>query len=146
MKKIISLLLAVLMLGSALFALAGCKSDDDGARISVYLGNEVFDFDPSDYYVDSNQDQLMSLLFEPLFRVNAKGKLVMAAAKDYEIDEDSRKITVTLRESYWSDDVLVKAEDFAYAWCNRILDANNPNSAAALFYDIENAAAVKSGV
>ena len=146
MKKIISLLLAVAMLVGVVFVLAGCKAKDEGAVINVYLGNEIFDFDPSDYYADSNQDQLMSLLFEPLFRVNAKGKLEMAAADDYEIDEEARKITVTLRETYWSDGVLLKAEDYAYAWCNRILDANNPNPAAALFYDIENAAAVKSGI
>ena len=147
MKKTVSLLLVLSMLLGCLLALASCgEPEDGGAMIKVYLGNEVFDFDPTDYYADSNAEQILSLLFEPLFRINAKGKLEMAAAEDYEVNEEDRKIVLTLRESYWSDDVRVKAADFVYAWGERLLNPNNPNPAAALLYDIENAAAVKSGI
>ncbi len=145
MKRILSLLLAVMMLFLCLTALAGCTPKDGGPRISVYFGDGVYDFDPTDYYADSNAEALMSLLYEPLFRINARGKLELAGAAKYVVDKEERTITVTLRETYWSDDVVVKAEDYAYAWCNRILDPNNPNPAAALLYDIENAVAVKSG-
>ncbi len=146
MKRIISLILTVAMLVSCTFVLAGCGAPaDEGAQIKVYLGNAVYDFDPSDYYGDSNAEQLMSLLFEPLFYVNEKGELKNGAAQNYWIDEAENTITVELRESYWSDNSRVKAEDFVYAWCERILNPNNPNPAAALFYDIENAAAAKTG-
>ncbi|MBQ7363420.1 MAG: hypothetical protein IJW48_03100 [Clostridia bacterium] len=146
MKKIVSMLLAIVMLVGCLSVLGSCGAPkDDGAEFNIYLGNEVYDFDPSDYYADSTAEQVMSLLYEPLFSVNKKGKLVKAAASDYDIDEEKRTVVVTLRETYWSDGVRVKANDFVYAWCERILNPNSPNPAAALLYDIENARKVKSG-
>ena len=146
MKRIVSLMLALAMLVGCLALLAGCGAPkDNGATINIYLGNEVFDFDPSDYYADSTAEQVMSLLYEPLFTLDEDGNLEMAAASGYEIDYEDRKIVIDIRETYWSDDVRVKANDFVYAWCDRILDPNNPNPAAALFYEIENAMDVKSG-
>lgn len=145
MKKIVSLILTVAMMLGAISVLTACATKHPGATINVYLGNSVYDFDPTDYYADSNADQLMSLLYEPLFRVNEKGKLEKAAAKKYSIDKDERTIEIDLRESYWSDDTRVCAADFVYAIRDRILSPSNPNPAAALFYDIENAAAAKSG-
>ena len=146
MKRILSLLLAVAMLLSFGAVLVSCgETEIPGAQIDVYLGSEVLDLDPTDYYVDDNAAQLMSLLYEPLFAINSKGKLTKAAAKDYEIDEEKNQIIIELRESYWSDDIRVKAADFVFAWTERVLNPNNPNPAAALLYDIKNAAEVKSG-
>lgn len=147
MKKIISLILTLALLMGCATVLASCgKRTDDGAQISVYLGDDVTDFDPTDYYVNSNAEQLMSLLYEPLFTVNSKGKLTYAAAQKYSIDEQSREITITLRESYWSDGIRVRASDYIYAWRDRILTPDRANPAAALFYDVEGALAVKNGV
>ena len=138
MKRIISLLLTLVMLFGALTTLTSCGvPKDDGAQISIYLGAQVFDFDPSDYYVSANAEQVLSLLYEPLFTLNKNGKLKKAAADDYEIDKEERKIVITLRESYWSDNVKVTASDFVYAWCERIINPANPNPAASLFLNIE---------
>lgn len=145
MKKFISLALVLLMLFGATATLSSCASKDNGAHIEIYLGDMVYDFDPSEYCVSSNQEQFMSLLYDPLFYVNEKGKLKKSAAEDYDIDEDNRTITIELRETYWSDNKRVCAADYVYAW-RRILDANTANPAAALFYDIENAVAVKTGI
>lgn len=146
MKKIVSLLLATALLCGALLSLASCGAPEDaGAQISVYLGQDVFDFDPTDYYADSTADQVMSLLFEPLFKLDDDGDLEYAAAKDYDIDESEREIVIDLRETYWSDEIRVKAEDYIYAWGEFLLSPTSPNPAAALLYDIENAVAVKSG-
>ncbi len=145
MKKIISLCLAVLLLFGATVTLTSCTPKDDGAEISIYLGDTVYDFDPSDYYADDNAAQLMSLLFEPLFSLNKNGKLQKAAAKSYKINKKERTVTIKLRESYWSDGSRVTAQDFVYAWRNRILDPDTANAAAALFYDIENAVEVQNG-
>ena len=147
MKKIVSLLLTLAMLALMAFSLVSCGAPKDGgAEISVYLGNEIYDFDPTDYYVDSNAEQVMRLLFEPLFNYTEKGKLECAAAEKYVVDENKREIVITLRESYWSNNSRVKAADFVYAWCEKLLNANYPNPAAALLYDIENAAQAKSGL
>jgi len=146
MKRIVSILLVFVMLFGAALSITSCSAPkDDGAEISVYLGDEVFDFDPTDYYVDRNAEQLMSLLFEPLFTLNEKGEIKCAAAKEYKVDKESRQIVITLRETYWSDEVRVKAEDFVYAWRNILIEPDNANPAAALLYDIENAAEIKSG-
>lgn len=146
MKRILSMLLVAIMLVGTLGVLTACgEPKDDGAEISVYLGDAVFDFDPTDYYVDSNAEQVMSLMYEPLFKISKKGELECAAAKKYSVDEKERQIVIKLRESYWSDEVRVKANDFIYAWRDIILEPNNANPAAALFYDIENAVKIKNG-
>ena len=146
MKKILSLVLVLsLLLGSALVLTSCGAPENEGAQIPVYLGGPIYDFDPTDYYVDSNADQLMSLLFEPLFTVNDNGKLKEAAAKKYDVDEEERTITIELRETYWSDGSRVLASDYIYAWRDVILDPTKANPAAALFYDIENAVEIKKG-
>ena len=146
MKKIISVILVAVMLSLAMTSLVSCGgSDDAGPQISVYLGEEVYDFDPTDYYVSDNAAELMSLLFEPLFRITDGGKLENAAASGYSVDQEERKITITLKESYWSDKSRVTAEDFIYSWRNILLEPNNANPAAALLYDIEGAMEIKSG-
>lgn len=147
MRKITSLLLALtLILGSA-FMLSSCgAAKDGGAQIKVYLGESVYDFDPTDYYVDSNAELVMSLLYDPLFKVSEDGKLKCdGAAESYEVDETERKIVIDLKESYWSDGVRVRADDFIYAWRNVLLNPNDANPAASLLYDIENALRIKNG-
>ena len=146
MKKFLSLVLVLAVMVGAIATLTSCGAPDDpGAEISVYLGDGVYDLDPSDYYANDNAAQLMSLIYEPLFTLNEKGKLVKAAAEKYKVDEKERTITIELRESYWSDGARVKADDFVYAWRNAILDPTKANSAAPLFYDIENAIEIKNG-
>ena len=146
MKKTIAMLLTLVMLIGSASVLVSCGTPDDkGAEISVYLGEEIYDFDPTEYYADSNAEALMSLLYEPLFSVNAKGKLECSAAKKYTIDKKKGEIVIELRESYWSDGKRVVADDYIYAWTKLILEPNNANPAAALFYDIENALAIKNG-
>ena len=147
MKKIISLILVIALALSVSMMLGSCTKapKDDGAQVAVYLGEEVYDLDPTDYYVNSNAEQFMSLLFEPLFRIDEKGRLKNAAASGYTVDEEERTIVIEIGESYWSDDVQLKAADYIYAWRELILEPTNANPAAALFYDIENAVQVKNG-
>ena len=146
MKRIVSLFMTIVMIFGALTTLTGCGAPkDDGAQINIYLGAQVFDFDPTDYYVSSNAEQLLGLLYEPLFTVKKNGKIKCAAAEGYEIDKEERKIIITIRESYWSDNIKVKASDFVYAWCDRIINPANPNPAAALFADIEGVSEVMNG-
>ena len=145
MKRIFSLLLCVALLVGMVSVLSGCDADDDGAYISVYLTDVVYDLDPTEYYADDNAAQLMSLLYEPLFSLTKKGKLKEAAAENYEIDKEERTIVIELRESYWSNGARVTADDFIYAWRDRILAPARANAAAPLLYDIENALEIKQG-
>ena len=138
MKKIVSLLLTLVMILGTFTVLTSCGAPkDNGAEINIYLGAQVFDFDPSDYYVSSSAERVLSLIYEPLFTVNKNGKLKCAAADSYDVDEDEHKIIIDIRETYWSDNIQLKAADFVYAWCERIINPVNPNPAATLFLDIE---------
>ncbi len=147
MKKVLSLVLTLATILTASLLLASCEAPETpGAEVKVYLGDAVYDFDPTDYYTDSNADQLMSLIFEPLFFIDEDGDIECAAADDYDVDEEKRTITIEIRETYWSDGTRVKAEDYVYAWRDVILGATKPNPAAALLYDIEGALETKQGV
>ena len=146
MKRIVSLLMTLVMLFGVVTTLASCGAPkDDGAEINIYLGAEVFDFDPSDYYVSANAEQVLSLIYEPLFTISDNGKLQYAGAKKYKVDKEERKIIIDIRESYWSDNIKVVAADYVYAWCNRIIDSSTANPAAALFTDIEGVKEAISG-
>ena len=146
MKKIVSSLLLVLMLCGTALGLTSCGDKEPvggGAQIGVYLGDAIYDFDPQGDYTNDAALSVISLLFEPLFRINSKGELKKAMASDYEINESKRTIKITLRESYWDDGVTrVTAQDFVYAWKN-LIRSQNANPAAALLYDIENAMEIK---
>ena len=70
MKRTLSLLLALVMILGALVSLTSCGAPKNaGAEINIYLGAETFDLDPSDYYVSSNAEQVLSLVYEPLFSI-----------------------------------------------------------------------------
>lgn len=147
-KKIIALVLCALML---LPALASCKNRDEnyvGPIINMYLNEMVYDFDPLYAFNNESALKIVSLIFEPLFKINAKGKLEKALVKDYkyEVDELNKEYTLTLKlnETNWSDGTYVSSNDLVYAW-KRIMDPENSNEAAALLYDIKNARSVKNG-
>lgn len=144
MKKITSLFLAVVMAAFSLLSLSSCGLVQDGAEISVYLSDEVYDLDPAACYTDDNALLLISLLFEPLFVLDDDGKVQKAAAEEYDYDKDTGALEIVLRESYWNNGERVLASDFVYAW-RRILDPDFSSPAAALLYDVKNAVAIKQG-
>ncbi len=144
MKRIISLLLAaVLLLGTvATFSSCGKKN----AEIAVYLDGHLYDFDPALAFVNDDAVQVLSLLYEPLFTLSENGKVEKALAKSYEIIEDEEngvyQMEIVLRPAKWSDRSSVTADDIYYAW-TRILDPDFESQAAPLLYDIKNAVAIK---
>ncbi len=148
MKKLISLLLCAMLLCGTSLSLVSCGDKepvDGGAQISVYLGNPIYDFDPQGDYTSDGALSVISLLFEPLFRLNGDGELVNGVAKSYSVNEKDGVITVKLRETYWSDGTTrVSAADFLYSW-QRLIRCDSSNPAATLLFDVKNAVAVKHG-
>lgn len=148
MKKVIALILCVLMV---IPAVAGCakKSEDDlGAYISMYLTDQVYDFDPMNAYGNESALKVVSLIFDNLFVLNEKGKVEKSLAKSYKVVEnesnDEYGMVITLKEAYWTDNVRITSDDVLYAW-TRILREDNSSGAAALLFDIKNARAAKEG-
>ena len=86
MKRTLSLLLALVMIFGALASFTSCGAPkNSGAEINIYLGSQPFDLDPSDYYVSAEAEQILALIYEPLFTDKKNGKLKLAAAKDDEL-------------------------------------------------------------
>ena len=149
MKRIISLILCLLMIGSVF---AGCSSgpndEDKGAYINMYLTDMVYDLDPANAFANESALKIVSLLFENLFYIDEDGDLKKELAAKYVIKEDEKNneysMTITLGEGTWSDGIAVTANDVVYAW-KRVLDNENSFAAAALLFDIKNARAAKAG-
>ncbi len=144
-KKIIAL---VLCLALAVPFLSACKKDENyvGPIVNMYLSEMIYDFDPLYAYNNESALKVVSLLFEPLFKLDEKGKLVKGLVKDYtyKVDEVNKEysLIINLNETNWSDGTYVSANDFVYT-CKRILDPENSNEAASLLFEIQNARLVK---
>ncbi len=144
MKRFFAILLCLATLITALVSCA--NKDDEGPTINIYM-DETYSFDPALAYNDAGAAQLLSLTYEGLFTMNEKGKIKKALCDDYKIKEESdgsETIVITLKESYWSDGVIVDAADFVYAW-NRIMDPEFKCEAASLLFSVKNAVNVKNG-
>ncbi len=147
MKKIISLCLCLIMI---LTAFAGCAKEKDendkGAYVSMYLPDAIYNFDPAYAFENESALKVVSLMFDNLFVLKENGKVAKSLAKDYKIIENEKdneyKMTITLKETYWSDGKAVTAEDVVCAW-RRLLDNTNSFEAACLLYDVKNARAAK---
>ena len=98
MKKLMSLLLAVVMLTSVM---AGCSSEDEeeskGAIIPVYLSTEITNFDPIYAYTDVAAAKVLNLIFDGLTTINEKGEVELELAKSIKIVENPDEVVVTER-------------------------------------------------
>ncbi|MBE6567519.1 MAG: hypothetical protein E7657_02535 [Ruminococcaceae bacterium] len=147
MKKIVSLLLVAVMLVGMIGTLSGCGKKN--AEIRIYVGDQIYDFDPTLAFVDDNATRIMSLIYEPLFLLKENGDVAPGLAESYKIIEDEEKgiyqMEIQLRETYWNDGKnKVLADDLYFAW-KRILEPGFKSQAAPLLYDVKNATRVKQG-
>ena len=147
MKKTIVLILALSML---ILSLASCENgphqmdEDKGPVISAYLTDEMYNFDPALAYTDDSASKIISLLYEGLMRVNSRGKVEKALAKEIVYNKETNIMKISLNQTKWSDGRDVSADDVVYAW-KRILEPDFDSEACALLFDIKNAREVKKG-
>lgn len=153
MKRALSLILCAVTLLTALCGCTTLEKDetgeyDKGAIIPMYLGTEMYNFDPQVAYLNDSNVKILSLLFASLTDIDEDGKLQMTLIDSYEIIDGNRydeyKMRITLKNTKWSDGRAVTASDVVYSW-KRILDVDFDSEAACLLYDIKNARAVKAG-
>ena len=128
-KRILALLLCLIVCLSTLVACGNKTTIDDknkGAYITMYLTDEIYDFDPAYAYSNEQAESIVSLLFARLFSLNAKGKLTYELAESYEMKQDKKTgevyMLLSLKETWWSDKTQVTADDIVYAW-KRILNS-----------------------
>lgn len=157
-KRIISMILCLLMLVPLLMACSSGTNDnkkgdeeaeeDKGAYIKMYITDKIYELDPAYSLNNRSTQKIVSLLYSGLFKLNKNGKVEKDLVESYKIYDDEEtnqhKMTITLKDTCWSDGISVDAADVIYAW-KRIFDVENSNSAAALLFDIKNARAVVEG-
>ena len=145
MKRAIALLLCLLML---LPCVVACAKDpnDKGAYIRMYLGEPIYDFDPLQAFENSDDLQIVSLLFSGLFKVDEDGDVKPDLVEDYDYlydeKEDRYYLSLTLKETKWSDGAPLTATHAQYAF-TRLFKTSHP--ATAMLYDIKNAREIVAG-
>jgi len=147
-KKLSALLLALLMVATALVGCGKKDEDDKGAYVMMYLSDLVYDLDPVNAYTNESALRIVSLMFDNLFVLDENGKVKKSLAKDYKIIENEQseeyKMEITLNETYWTDGMPVTANDVVFSW-KRIMTVEDSYSAASLLFDVKNARAIKEG-
>ena len=158
MKRIFALLLCAATLLASL-TLVGCdlssnkkkndkQEEDKGQYITAYLTDNVYDLDPAKAYTNEALANVVSLMFDTLFKLDANGKVKKSLVKEYVIEENESageyKMQLYLNDTNWSDGTAVSANDIVFAW-KRLLEVDANYEAAALLFDIKNARAAKEG-
>lgn len=147
-KRIIALLLCAFMLIPCLAACSKKDEDDVGAYITMYLTDDIFDFDPANAYYNKDTRNVVSLMFDTLFVLNEKGKVKGSLVDEYVIKEDAERneytMELTLNQTCWSNGTQLSADDVVFSW-KRLVKHTNDFAAASLLYDVKNARAVKEG-
>ncbi len=151
MKRIFALLLCAATLLSCL-SFVGCedeeKEEDKGQYITTYLTDNVYDLDPAKAYTNEALANVVSLMFDTLFKLDENGKVKKSLVKEYVIEENEAAGEYTmklyLKDTNWSDGTAVSANDIVYAW-KRLLEVDANFEAASLLFDIKNARAAKEG-
>lgn len=101
-------------------------------EVVVQVGSSPESIDPAiNHAVDSGN--MLVHAFEGLLKVNRENEVVEGLAKAYEISEDGKVYTFTLRDDIkWSDGTAITAKDFEYSF-KRVVD---PNTAAPYAFDV----------
>ena len=148
LKKIIALLLCLLMMIPVLSACAKRDENDQGPIITMYLADEIYNFDPAYAYYNSSTLNIVSLMFETLFKLDSKGRIQNALVDSYEYienpDKNEYKLVMMLKDTCWSNKDPLTTDNVVYTW-KRLLSPENNFEAASLLFDIKNARAVKEG-
>ena len=147
-KRILALTLCLVMICTSFFGCAKKDENDLGAYITMYLTDDIYDFDPANAYYNSDTINVLSMMYDTLFKLNKNGKVEKSLVEEYKIVEnaeaDEYYIEFTLKEAYWSVKDQLTAEDIVFAW-KRLVDFRNNYDAASLLYDVKNARAIKEG-
>ncbi len=149
MKKFLSLVLCIVFCVSALAGCGGLEEEEKGANIRMFLADYPHSLDPAVIQPNSDVDQILSLIFEPLTRIDADGKVQPALATEWYSQYDDiyqlHKMYFVLKDTSWSDNRKVSADDVVYAW-SRILSPEVDSPYASLLFGVKGARTVKSGV
>lgn len=130
-----------------ILSLAGCQKQTEQKQknkiVRINIGQDISTFDPRKAR-DLNSIAVMKMLYDGLTRLNGIGQAELALAKSYEVSEDLKTYTFSLRDANWNNGMPITAKDFVYSW-KSVLDPNFPSNNAFQLYAIKNAKLAKEG-
>ena len=140
-KRLLSGLLAVLLLIPTLGLFSGCSSQSD---LTYDLAGEPATLDPQSAN-DPYAFTVINEIFEGLTEVQEDGSIGLGVAESYRVSDDQLTYTFTLRDGlHWSNGYSCTANDFVFAF-QRLLNPRTKSQTAHNFYCIKNATAVAEG-
>lgn len=150
MKKLSVWVICSIMMMSLMLAACGKNEEageaaSSGSKILLYNNTrEPTSLDPPIGFDQASYD-ILNNAFEGLTRLNKDQDPEPAMAEKWDISEDGKVYTFTLRDGIkWSNGDPVKASDFEFAW-KRLLDPATASDAAFLAYPIVGAEEFNSG-
>ncbi|WP_307894086.1 peptide ABC transporter substrate-binding protein [Bacillus swezeyi] len=149
-RTLVIAVLFVMLFGCTANEQAGQEAEKKGKEaekeqiLRLNNENEPTSFDPPIGFNNVSWQALNNLM-EGLTRLGADHEPLAASAEKWDISEDGKTYTFTIREqAKWSNEDPLTAGDFEYAW-KRLLDPKTGSSAAFLGYVIEGGEAFNSG-
>jgi oligopeptide transport system substrate-binding protein len=111
-----------------------------GGTLRIGLANDPRSIDPR-FVADEEGELVVGALFEPLVRIDSRGRLVPGAARAWRVSDDGTEFTFTLRDATFHDGTPVTAAGFERTF-DRIADgtASPPSFLAYLLTPIVGAA------
>ncbi|MBQ9251273.1 MAG: peptide ABC transporter substrate-binding protein [Clostridia bacterium] len=110
MKKILSLILAAVMLMSVVsFASA------EDAYLGVMLSSNVMSLD-TNLATDGDSFEVIADCIDGLTQMDDEGAAIPALAESYDLSDDGLTYTFHLRDAKWTNGAAVTANDFVFAW------------------------------
>ena len=73
MKRVLSFVLAAVMVVCAFSSCSTLEKGDKGAIITMYLADEIYNYDPILAYTDAASAKIISLIYEGLTRLDVQG-------------------------------------------------------------------------
>ncbi|WP_442488762.1 peptide ABC transporter substrate-binding protein [Halomonas litopenaei] len=132
--------------GLTLSSLAAAISSPAMAEtLDLGVTGELASFDTSQISGGVWESQILMDVYEGLVKNAPDGEILPGMATDWEVSEDGKTYTFTLREdARWSDGEPVTAEDFVFGW-RHLLDPANASKYAYMLYPVVNAREVNTG-
>lgn len=113
--------------------------------LDLGVTGELASFDTSQISGGIWESQILMDVYEGLVKKSPEGKVLPGMASDWQVSEDGKTWTFSLREdARWSDGEPVTAEDFVFGW-RHLLDPANASKYAYMLYPLVNAREVNTG-
>lgn len=151
-KKFFLRLLTFLLTFTMMLGLVGCGPTSSIIRYDISQAPKSFD---PQFASGETEQMVIYNIFEGLVRQKPSGEIILSAAATYEVSDDKKQYTFTLRPGMtWDDNrdkdkkekepTPVTANDFVFAF-QRIFNQISPSPYVQLFSSLKNSAAVLAG-